>query len=124
MSVELTLFACGMGAFFLAMIFYLIFGQLTVRKLRKNSNTKNELGMEFVSGWGILNVAGALALPRWLNVKLRNTPLCYLYANAEILDKYTSVFDRILAIIFYWLFVSSVVFLMLLATLNSFGVFD
>jgi len=64
-----------MGALFLAMLFYIILGQITVRKLRKNPKTKNELGVEFVSGWDILNVAGALAMPRWIN----RTPFRYIF---------------------------------------------
>ncbi len=124
MTVELIIFSFSMGVFFLSMILYVVFGQITVRKLRKNPKTKNDLGMDFMSGWDILNVAGALAMPRWLNRKFQSTPLAFLYANAEILAKNTSVFDRVLAIIFYWLFVSSISSLMLLMILDSFGVFD
>ena len=124
MSFELTLFAFSMAALFIAMILFVIFGQVTVRKLRKNPKTKDEHGIEFASGWDILNVAGALAMPRWLNRKLRNTPLSYLYANADILDKNTNTFDRILAALFYWMFVSSILALMALAILDGFGFFD
>ena len=42
---------------FVVMLLYLLFGQITVRKLRKNPETKQSLGIEFVSGWDILNVA-------------------------------------------------------------------
>lgn len=124
MSVELTLFAFSMAALFIAMILFVIFGQVTVRKLRKNPETKDELGIEFASGWDILNVAGSLAMPRWLNRKLRNTPLSYLYANADLLDKNTNTFDRILAAVFYWMFVSSILVLMVLAILDGVGFFD
>lgn len=124
MNVELVLFAVSMGALFLAMLFYIIFGQITVRKLRKNPKTKNELGVEFVSGWDILNVAGALAMPRWINRKFQNTPLAFLYANAEILDENTNFLDRILATIFYALFVFSGSALIVLGIMHAFGVFD
>lgn len=40
-------------------ILYVAFGQITVRKLRKTPATKDKLGVEFASGWDILNVAGA-----------------------------------------------------------------
>jgi len=123
-NVELVLFAVSMGALFLAMLFYIIFGQITVRKLRKNPKTKNELGVEFVSGWDILNVAGALAMPRWINRKFQNTPLAFLYANAEILDENTNFLDRILATIFYALFVFSGSALIVLGIMHAFGVFD
>lgn len=124
MTIEYLLLITCMGAFFIAMILFVIFGQVTVRKLRKNSETKDELGIEFASGWDIINVAGALAMPRWLNRKLRNTSLSYLYANADLLDKNTNTFDRILAALFYWMFVSSVLVLMTLAILDGFGFFD
>jgi len=106
------------------MILYIVFGQITARKLRKNPETKHELGVEFASGWDILNVAGALAMPRWLNRKFQSTPLAFLYANAEILDKNTNVFDRVLATVFYGLFVFSGSSLILLMILDAFGIFD
>ena len=124
MTIEYLLLITSMGTFFIAMFLFVIFGQVTVRKLRKNPETKDELGIEFASGWDVLNVAGALAMPRWLNRKLRNTPLSYLYANADLLYKSTNTFDRILAALFYWMFVSSVLVLMTLAILDGFGFFD
>ena len=124
MTIEYLLLITSMGAFFIAMILFVIFGQVTVRKLRKNPETKDELGIEFASGWDIINVAGALAMPRWLNRKLRNTSLSYLYANADLLDKSTNTFDRILAALFYWMFVSSVLVIITLAILDGFSVFD
>jgi len=42
---------------FIAGFLFVLFGQITVRKLRKNPATKNELGVEFLSGWDIINVA-------------------------------------------------------------------
>jgi len=77
----------------IAAIFFVIFGQVTVRKLRKNPKTKHELGMEFASGWDILNVAGALATPRWLNRKFRKSPLGSLHAKADLIEKNTSKFS-------------------------------
>jgi len=124
MSLFSTLLGLATLIAFIAIIFFVIFGQVTVRKLRKNPQTKHELGVEFASGWDILNVAGALAAPRWLNRKLRNTPLGSLYANADLLDENTNAFDRILARIFYVLYVFSGSALILLMLLNAFGVFD
>ncbi|MCP4487846.1 MAG: hypothetical protein GY820_11090 [Gammaproteobacteria bacterium] len=107
-----------------SMPFLVLFGQLTVRKLRKNPETKQALGMEFASGWDIFNVAGALAMPRWLNRKLRSTPLSFMYADADLLDKHTTVFDTVLAIIFYWLFTISSLSMIALMLLDLMGVFD
>lgn len=124
MSIELTIFAMCMSGIFITMIFYVLFGQLTVRKLRKNPETKQELGMEFASGWDIFNVAGALAMPRWLNRKLRSTQLSFMYADADLLDKHTTIFDKVLAIVFYWLFTVSTLSLFSLMLLDLMGVFD
>ena len=109
---------------FFVMVIFVLFGQVTVRKLRKNPKTKHELGVEFVSGWDILNVAGALAMPRWLNRKLRSTPLAGLYADADLLDKFTNRFDRVLATIFYTLFMFSGFAIIALAVLDTLGVFS
>jgi len=56
---------------FIVMVLFVLFGQITVRKLRKNSETKTELGFEFASGWDILNVAQALALPKVITRRLK-----------------------------------------------------
>jgi len=122
-NTELLLFACVVSVFFIALIIFVIFGQVTVRKLRKNPETKGELGIEFVSGWDILNVAGALAMPRWLNRKLRNTPLSYLYADADILEKHTNTLDRILAVLFYWMFISAILSILILTVLSHYDFF-
>jgi len=116
----------GMAALvlFFALIFLVIFGQITVRKLRKNPETKEELGIEFVSGWDIFNVASALALPRWLNRRFRNSPIAFLSANAEILDKHTNIVDRVLATIFFSLFYFSTIALIVLMIMDKIGVFD
>jgi len=60
---------------FLTAIFYVAFGQVTVKKLRKNPKTKDILGLEYVSGWNIINVAQALAIPRSWSRKLEKSPL-------------------------------------------------
>ncbi len=107
---------------FVVMVLYVAFGQITVRKLRKNPETKNELGMEFISGWDIINVAQALAMPTFIIRKFRNTKLSFLYANADILIKHTNKFDRILAFLFYWLLMSSGLFMAGWAFLDVTGV--
>ena len=61
---ESSLFACLMACMFVTCILYVLFGQITVRKLRNNPKTKDALGLEYASGWDIINVAQALAFPR------------------------------------------------------------
>ncbi len=113
-------------AFFmlLALILYVIFGQVTVRKLRKNPDTKNALGVEFASGWDIINVAQALSIPRAWSRKLEGSPLSALYANSEYLHKNTTRFDRLLDAIFYWLFTFSGLAMIVLVILDGLGLFD
>ncbi len=104
-----AMFTIGMVGFFLSMILYLLFGQITVRKLRKNSETSSHLGLEFASGWDVFNVAQALALPRFITKKLDKSSLSLFYANSSLLEKNTSKFDKWLACFFYWLFTASLI---------------
>lgn len=121
---ESLLFTVVLITTFIAAIFYLIFGQVTVRRLRKNPETKTSLGSEFVSGWDIINVAQALAIPRSLAKKLENSPLSNLYAKVDLLYKCTSKLDRALAFIFYWLLMFSGLSGIFLVILDAIGIFD
>jgi TRAP-type C4-dicarboxylate transport system permease small subunit len=117
MSLFQVLLAIDLCILLIAMILFVIFGQTTVRKLRKNPETKNALGVEFVSGWDILNTANALALPKKFARRIKKAPFGMLHADADLLYKHTSRFDRILAKIFYvpWmLFGLLMIFLILL----------
>lgn len=124
----MTLFSKLLAAFFclmlVAAVLYVLFGQITVRKLRKNPSTKGTLGFEYVSGWDIINVAQALALPRAISSKLRRGQLAFLAADPELLHKHTTVFDRALAATFYWTLMISGLGGALLVLLNSLGVFE
>ena len=108
---------------FVSAILFVIFGQITVRKLRKNPETKDGLGFEYISGWDILNVAQALAMPRSLMRKLKDSSISALYSNVDILYKHTSKLDRALASVFYWLFLFSGLSGTLLVFMNMLGVF-
>lgn len=123
MSIFSQLLAFVFLFMFLACILYVAFGQITVRKLRKNPKTKDKLGVEFASGWDILNVAQAFAFPRSWSRKLEKSPLSSMHANTQLLVENTSKFDRCLGAVFYWLFMTSAVFGALLVLLNSLGVF-
>jgi len=124
MSMLSVLFGIASGFVLLALFLYEVFGQITVRKLRKNPNTKDSLGTEFASGWDIINVAQALAIPKTWAQKLRNSLLSVLYADVDSLYKYTSKFDRVLAFILYWLLISSVATALLLILLDAMGIID
>ncbi|MCF6362697.1 MAG: hypothetical protein L3J88_05000 [Gammaproteobacteria bacterium] len=123
MSLVAILSAIPAAAGFIAWILFVIFGQVTVRKLRKNPETKHELGIEFVSGWDILNVAQALTLPKSVAQKIRRNSMGF-EADPDLLYKHTTVFDRVLARVFYMLFAFSGFGLIVLGVLHWFGVFD
>jgi len=112
------------GVFIISGITFVIFGQVTVRKLRKKAEIKDHLGVEFVSGWDIINVAQALAIPRSWAKKLKDSPLSSLYADVDLLYKNTSKFDRVLAFISYWLLMFIGISGMLLSLLNVMGIID
>ena len=64
MSLFSTLLGITSGFMLIGLILFIMFGQITVRKLRKYPETINALGTEFASGWDIINVAQALAIPK------------------------------------------------------------
>jgi len=88
-------------------ILFVLFGEITVRRLRRNPKTKEALGLEFVSGRDIMNVAMALSVPRRLNRRARHSKIAFMFADADVLYRYTNRFDRILARVFYWTFVAT-----------------
>ncbi|WDE04252.1 hypothetical protein SG34_023375 [Thalassomonas viridans] len=123
MNTFSQLFAFACFFLFLACVLYIVFGQVTVRKLRKNPKTKAVMGIEYASGWDIINVAQALALPRSWSRKLKKSPLSYLYANSELLFENTTKFDQVLAAVFFWLLTLSGLAAALLLLLNTLGLF-
>ncbi|OMH36546.1 hypothetical protein [Motiliproteus sp. MSK22-1] len=114
MEVVGPLWGVVLAALFLTCILFVAFGQITVRKLRKNQRTKDQLGLELASGWDILNVAQALALPKALTDRFKESYLSAMFANADLLREHTSVFDRALAALFFWLYTFTGISLMLL----------
>lgn len=108
----------------IACVLYVVFGQITVRKLRKNPKTKNDLGLEFASGWDIINVAQALAFPEKWSKKLENSNISFLYANAKLLRENTTRLDKFLGAVFYWTMISSGLSGVLLVLLNTMGIFS
>lgn len=121
MSLFSYLLAIIFSVQLIALILFVVFGEMTVRKLRKNPATKDALGIEFISGWDILNVASALALPKKVTHILKNSPLSVMRADPDVLYKYTTQFDRILAKIIYSLLASTVLAMLILIFLNKIG---
>jgi hypothetical protein len=108
----------------IAWCLFIVFGQVTVRKLRKNTETKDALGVEFMSGLDILNVAGALSTPKALNRKLEASSLSLLHANSELLYKHTTRLDRILARVLFVLFYGSATAMLSLVGAEALGLFS
>ncbi len=123
-----TLLAISFVVLLAGSVLFVIFGQVTMRKLRKNPETKHALGIEFVSGWDILNVAQALSLPKAILQRTRRNAesmgMSGFEADYEILYKHTTVFDRVLARVFYTLITLPVFAMFILIILDWFGVFD
>jgi hypothetical protein len=109
---------------FIAALVYVVFGQVTVRKLRKNPATRDNLGLEFASGWDILNVAGALSRPKWLSERVRKSTLACTAADERPLYAHTNKFDRFLARLLTTLSLGSVAAFFGLSLLNAIGWLD
>ena len=126
MSLFSVLLAIAAAVALVGCFLFVIFGQVTVRKLRKNPETKHELGVELLSGWDTFNVAQALSLPKSVMQRIRDNPQggSVIFANYKLLYKYTTVFDRLLARVFYWLWMSSAFALIVLMVLNWIWDFD
>ena len=124
MSLLSTLLAIASAIGFVALIMFVLFGQITVRKLRKNPELQHALGLELVSGWDIINVAQALAMPKAAMNKLNKTPIAVFFANAELLKKHTNKFDRVLGTFFYCLLMFSGLSFAFLALFDMVGFFD
>jgi hypothetical protein len=124
MSLFSLLLAIDVCIAIIACILFVIFGQATVRKLRKNPAVKDVLGLEFISGWDIFNVAQALALPIKYAQWRKKAPLGMLHADADVLYKHTTRFDRILARVFFVPWVVAGLFGVVLMLLEILGCFN
>ncbi len=125
MSLFSTLLAIPAAVAFISAILFVIFGQITVRKLRRIPETKQALGIELLSGWDVINVATVLALPKGYARKIRMRPKTgLLHANIDLLYEHTTVFDRVLARTFYWSWMSSAFALIILMVLDWVWGFD
>lgn len=95
----------GLITFFtmvLSWILFVIFGQVTVRRLRRNPATRNRLGVELISGWDIVQASSALSRSRRLTKRLERGPLRGYFADSQTLRAHTTRLDRALAAACYW----------------------
>lgn len=123
MISESLFFACFMAGVLVTCLLDVAFGQVTVRKLRKNPETRDALGLEYASGWDVINVAQSLAFPRYWTRKLERGPLSFMHADADLIHQHTGNLDRFLGTLFYWVMMISGLSGALLVLLNSIGAF-
>ncbi|WP_417520432.1 hypothetical protein [Marinobacter sp.] len=124
MATENIIFALILSGCIISGILYVAFGQITVRKLRKNPKVRDQLGIEYASGWDIINVAQAFAFPRNWTRKVENSRFSFIHANATLLYENTKKYDQILGCIFYWLLTASGLSMILLVLANYLGAFN
>ena len=123
MEPDTIFFVIILLAMIVDLFLFIFFGQKTVRKLRNNPAIKDSLGIEFISGWDIIHVANALALPEWLNRKVRQSRLSAFFANAEVLKKHVTKFDVVIAKLFWGLWIAWTSALVILMLIDKCGVF-
>lgn len=105
-------------------VLFILFGQITVRRLRKNPVTRNRLGLELASGWDIFNVAGAMCRPQWLSNRLRHSTLSFTAADERPIYENTNWFDRLLGRTMFIMLMGAVSVMMVLILLNFAGLID
>ncbi|MDE2119897.1 MAG: hypothetical protein KGJ64_04330 [Betaproteobacteria bacterium] len=81
---------------------FIAFGQFTVRKLRRNPATRHGLGMEFMHGGDIGNVAQALGWPQWVQERSERGGLRFLVADSQSIHRHTTRLDRALGRACFW----------------------
>lgn len=123
MTLEIKLNAIVFGILFIDLFLFLIFAWTTIRKLKKNPETKDALGFEFINGLSIFSVAQALSWPRSITQKTEKKTHSYMLANANLIHQHTNTFDKILARTFYWSIIFVVISLLTLATMSYFDFF-
>lgn len=103
-GIAFYVFALNVVGIVITGLLFVLFGVITVRRLRKLPELKEALGFEYVSGRDIVNVATALGIPRYLNRKVRKTGWGFMFADADAIYPYTTRLDRALAYLFCWTF--------------------
>lgn len=121
MSTFSALLGAASAAALVAWLLYLIFAQVTVRRLEKDPAVREQMGFEAISGWRVFNVAEALVLPRSFFEMARKTLLSGMYANATLLRAHATRLDRVLAHLFFWTFFGSGAAIVLLVALHYLG---
>jgi hypothetical protein len=124
-EVGLTIFGCILFGFFLTAILFVVFGQVTVRKLRKNPATRAVMGFEGISGGDIANVAFSLLVPKshWYGYRQRRTQ-GWPSLDPGLLHQHMSKLDRILGKILASVWLTTILALLAYICADGAGVFN
>ncbi len=90
--VALTIFISMM----VIVILFFIINIKTVRRLRKNPITRDELGFHLWWGWYALNVAEAVFFSKEWMAKRKKRSHGYMFANKDLVEQYTTPFEKII----------------------------
>ncbi len=107
---------------FLWAIFFVLFGQITVRRLRKNPATKDHLGLVWNSGGDIPSTAIVLTIPGYFSRNLKRSRFASLVPNPDVLLKHTTLLDRVLARTMIFLLGNYLSILFLFMALDALGI--
>jgi len=124
-DVEAIIFLSLILAIILTGILFVIFGQVTVKKLRKNPTTRDALGFETVSGGDIANVAFSLLVPKslWFRYRQRREE-GWPAPDPGLLHQHMSKSDRILGKILASIWLATMLAFFAYACAESAGVFN
>ncbi|MBU6439621.1 MAG: hypothetical protein KGS28_05245 [Betaproteobacteria bacterium] len=87
----------GFAGAFLAWIFlFVVLALHTVRRLRRQPGVEDRLGVEFIRGWRVLNVAMAVSWPRRVLDYLDYRAQPIVHFHAATIRAHTTRADRVL----------------------------
>ncbi len=102
-------------------ILFFIINIKTVRRLRKNPITKNELGFHLFWGWYALNISETLLFSKEWTIRRRNSSNGYMFANYDLVHQYTTPFEKVICKLCIILSLFSVLGLLTIEILSYFG---
>ena len=81
-------------------ILFFIINIKTVRRLRKNPITRDELGFHLVWGWYAITISLTLFVSKERMAKRRSYSDGFLFANQDLVAQYTTPFDKAICKLF------------------------
>ena len=110
--------------FSISSFLYVVILLITVRKLRKNPETKSFLDPPSANGFDVIKCSETLAFPlSWYDKYSVQLSMPSLDMTI-IFREHTNIFDKAVAIIFFWLAHILMIFFFFYVVLDLFGVFE